>query len=99
MVQLEEVEDAELDRAQPGPVGDDYDSDDFVDTGTSTLFPPTTAPQTPPPSKTTTPLTSPPQTHQTPNSQTTTSHPISPPKPSQTGAPPLPPSPLNPHYN
>ncbi|CAF9934072.1 MAG: mitochondrial import receptor protein [Alectoria fallacina] len=32
MVQLEEVEDAELDRAQPGPVGDDYDSDDFVDT-------------------------------------------------------------------
>ena len=33
MVQLEEVEDAELDRAQPGPVGDDYDSDDFVDTG------------------------------------------------------------------
>ncbi len=35
MVQLEEVEDAELDQAQPGPVGDDYDSDDFVDTGTS----------------------------------------------------------------
>lgn len=35
MVQLEEVEDAELDQAQPGPVGDDYDSDDdFVDTGT-----------------------------------------------------------------
>lgn len=33
MVQLEEVEDAELDQAQPGPVGDDYDSDDFVDTG------------------------------------------------------------------
>ncbi|KAF6223165.1 hypothetical protein HO173_013265 [Letharia columbiana] len=32
MVQLEEVEDAELDQAQPGPVGDDYDSDDFVDT-------------------------------------------------------------------
>lgn len=33
MVQLEEVQDAELDQAQPGPVGDDYDSDDFVDTG------------------------------------------------------------------
>ena len=33
MVQLEEVEDAELDQAQPGPLGDDYDSDDFVDTG------------------------------------------------------------------
>ena len=34
MVQLEEVEDAELDQAQPGPVGDDYESDDdFVDTG------------------------------------------------------------------
>ena len=33
MVQLEEVEDAELDQAQPGPIGDDYDSDDFVDTG------------------------------------------------------------------
>ena len=33
MVQLEEVQDAELDQAQPGPIGDDYDSDDFVDTG------------------------------------------------------------------
>ena len=38
MVQLEEVEDAELDQAQPGPVGDDYDSDDFVDTGTYYQF-------------------------------------------------------------
>ena len=35
MVQLEEVEDPELTQAQPGPVQDeDYDSADFVDTGT-----------------------------------------------------------------
>jgi hypothetical protein len=37
MVELEEVEDAELDRPQPGPINeDDEDSADFTDTG----FPP-----------------------------------------------------------
>lgn len=35
MVQLEEVEDQELDQAQPGPVNEDaYDSADYLDTGT-----------------------------------------------------------------
>ena len=35
MVQLEEVEDQELDQAQPGPIPDSaYDSADFTDTGT-----------------------------------------------------------------
>lgn len=34
MVQLEEVEDQELDQAQPGPIPDSaYDSADFTDTG------------------------------------------------------------------
>ena len=34
MVQLEEVEDQELDQAQPGPIDDTtYDSADFTDTG------------------------------------------------------------------
>ena len=34
MVQLEEVEDQELDAAQPGPIPDSaYDSADFTDTG------------------------------------------------------------------
>lgn len=38
MVQLEEVEDPELDQAQPGPIDDDsYDSADFVDTGNHTI--------------------------------------------------------------
>lgn len=38
MVELEEVEDAELDRPQPGPINeDDEDSADFTDTG---IFPP-----------------------------------------------------------
>lgn len=32
MVKLEEVEDEELEKAQPGPVSEDED-DDFVDTG------------------------------------------------------------------
>ena len=36
MVKLEEVEDQDLVQAQPGPIKDeDYDSADFVDTGTS----------------------------------------------------------------
>lgn len=41
MVQLEEVEDQELAQAQPGgPIRDeDYDSADFVDTGTQRLAP------------------------------------------------------------
>lgn len=35
MVELEEVEDADLDRPQPGPINDDdEDSADFTDTGT-----------------------------------------------------------------
>ena len=39
MVQLEEVEDQELDQAQPGPIDDTgYDSADFTDTG-KFLFP------------------------------------------------------------
>ena len=39
MVQLEEVEDQELDQAQPGPIDDTaYDSADFTDTGTSSQF-------------------------------------------------------------
>jgi len=38
MVQLEEVEDQELDQAQPGPIQDSaYDSADFEDTGTKAL--------------------------------------------------------------
>lgn len=38
MVQLEEVEDQELDQAQPGPIDDTgYDSADFTDTGKSFL--------------------------------------------------------------
>ena len=37
MVQLEEVEDQELDQAQPGPIPDSaYDSADFTDTGKHT---------------------------------------------------------------
>ncbi len=41
MVELEEVEDAELDRPQPGPINeDDEDSADFTDTG----FPPSLSP-------------------------------------------------------
>lgn len=39
MVQLEEVEDQDLSQEQPGPAKDeDYDSADFVDTGTSRLL-------------------------------------------------------------
>ena len=38
MVQLEEVEDQELDQAQPGPIPDSaYDSADFTDTGKHTI--------------------------------------------------------------
>ena len=41
MVQLEEVEDQELDAAQPGPILDSaYDSADFTDTGLSLSLPP-----------------------------------------------------------
>ena len=36
MVKLEEVEDEELDQAQPGPVQDSEDDGDYVDTGPST---------------------------------------------------------------
>ena len=35
MVKLEEVEDEELDQAQPGPIEDSDDDGDYVDTGIS----------------------------------------------------------------
>ena len=37
MVKLEEVEDEELDQAQPGPIADSEDDADYVDTGTLSL--------------------------------------------------------------
>ena len=33
MVKLEEVQDEELDQAQPGPIADSEDDADYVDTG------------------------------------------------------------------
>ena len=37
MVKLEEVEDEELDQAQPGPIEDSEDDGDYVDTGLSPI--------------------------------------------------------------
>lgn len=49
MVHLEEVEDRDLVREQPGPYEEDDDEADYTDTGTYPIaspFPPTTAPYT-----------------------------------------------------